>query len=217
MTQPAKQLSDSLRLMVITDRRLAGPSNWLAAVEAALEAGASAVQLRDKTAPSRELLAMARDLRALTSQREALFIVNDRFDIALASEADGVHLGPDDLPVEEVRRVVPRGFLIGYSTDREVTAREAEAAGANYLGVGSLFGSRTKPDVADEKIGTEQLARVAESVSIPVIGIGGVGPENASRAIAAGAVGVAVVSAVMGAEDPESATRALIAAMEGAR
>ena len=208
------RLRDSLRLMVITDRRLAGPGKWLAAVEAALESGATAVQLRDKQAASRELLAMARDLRDVTSHWHALFIVNDRFDLGLGAEADGVHLGPDDLPVDEVRRVVPRHFLIGYSTDTEDDARRAAAAGADYLGVGSVFGTATKSDVADERIGTEQLARVAQAVSIPVVGIGGVNQGNASRVTAAGAAGVAVVSAVMGAEDPARATRAIRTALD---
>jgi thiamine-phosphate pyrophosphorylase len=196
--------------MVITDRELAGDRGWLAVSEAALAAGATAIQLRDKQATSRELLEMALALRPLVERHAALFLVNDRFDIALAAGAHGVHLGDDDTPVAEVRRVVPRDFLIGRSADTEETARAAEAQGADYLGVGSLFGTRTKKEVIGEVIGTEQLARLARAVSIPVVGIGGVSAANAAEVAAAGAAGSAVVSAVMAAPDPGAATRSLL-------
>jgi thiamine-phosphate pyrophosphorylase len=196
--------------MVITDRELAGERGWLAVTEAALEAGATAVQLRDKRATSRELLEMAVALRPFATQYGALFLVNDRFDVALAAEAHGVHLGDDDIPVAEVRRVVPRDFIIGRSADTEEAARAAEAQGADYLGVGSVFGTRTKKEVIGEVIGTEQLGRVARAVSIPVVGIGGVSATNAAAVAAAGAAGLAVVSAVMAAPAPGAATRSLL-------
>jgi thiamine-phosphate pyrophosphorylase len=199
--------------MVITDRRLAGVRAWLAAVEAALEAGATAVQLRDKEATSGELLEMAEAVQSLTNRHGALFIINDRFDVALAAGAHGVHLGDDDLPVADVRRVVPRDFIIGRSADTEEAARAAEAAGADYLGVGSVFGTRTKKEVSGEVIGTEQLARVAAAVAIPVVGIGGVTESNAAEVARAGAAGVAVVAAVMAAPDPATATRGLLQAL----
>lgn len=199
-----------LRLMVITDRALAGERGWLAVVDAALAAGATAVQLRDKRATSAELLEMARELRPLAERREALFLVNDRFDIALAAGAHGVHLGDDDLPVAEVRRVVPRDFVIGRSADTETDARAAERDGADYLGVGSVFGTHTKQEVIGEVIGTDQLARVAKAVSIPIVAIGGVTAANAAQVAAAGAAGIAVVSAVMAAPDPAAATRTLL-------
>ncbi len=197
--------------MVITDRRLAGPRGWVAVVQAALEAGATAVQLRDKEATSAELFGMARELEPLVRHHGALFLVNDRFDVALAVNADGVHLGDDDLPVTAARRAVPRDFVIGRSADTEDAARAAESAGADYLGVGSVFGTSTKAEVAGEVIGTDQLARVARAVTIPVVGIGGVTPANAAQVAAAGAAGIAVVSAVMAARDPAAATRELLA------
>jgi thiamine-phosphate pyrophosphorylase len=196
--------------MIITDRELAGERGWLAVTEAALEAGATAVQLRDKHATSQELLAMALALRPLVEGHGALFLLNDRFDVALAAEAHGVHLGDDDLPVAEVRRAVPGDFVIGRSADTEEAARAAEADGADYLGVGSVFGTETKKEVIGEEIGTEQLGRVARAVSIPVVGIGGVSASNAAAVAAAGAAGVAVVSAVMSAPDPGAATRSLL-------
>jgi thiamine-phosphate diphosphorylase len=140
--------------MIITDRKLAGERDWLSVVDQALAAGATAVQLRDKHASSRELLAMSNALKPLVDRHGALFLVNDRFDVALACAAHGVHLGDDDLPVAEVRRVVPRDFVIGRSADTEEEARAAESAGADYLGVGSVFGTRTKAEVIGEVIGT---------------------------------------------------------------
>lgn len=207
------QLRDALRLMVITDRRLAGQRSWTSLIEAALEAGATSIQLRDKQAPSHELLEMARRLQPLCERHGALFLINDRLDVALAAGAHGVHLGDDDLPVADARRVTPRDFVIGRSADCEADARAAQADGASYLGVGSVFGTRTKQEVIGEVIGTDQLARVARSVSVPVVGIGGVTSENAGQCIAAGAAGVAVVSAVMGAENPGVAVRELSEAL----
>ncbi len=199
--------------MVITDRGLAGSENWLGVVEAALAAGATAIQLRDKSATSGELVEMAMALRPLVERYAALFLVNDRFDVALAARADGVHLGDDDLPVAAVRRVVPRDFIVGRSADTEEAARAAEADGASYLGVGSVFGTLTKPELAGEVIGAEQLRRVARSVSIPIIGIGGVTADNAAQVVAAGAAGVAVVAAVMAAPDPGTAVREILASL----
>jgi thiamine-phosphate pyrophosphorylase len=211
------KLRQRLRLMVISDRALAGERGWLAVVEAALAAGATAVQLRDKGATSAELLELARDLRPLAERYNALFLVNDRFDVALAAGAHGVHLGDDDLPVAAVRRVVPREFVIGRSADTESDARAAERDGADYLGVGSVFGTRTKTEVIGEVIGTDRLARVARAVSIPIVGIGGVTPANVAQVASAGAAGIAVVCAVMAAPDPAAATRALLGSWEQGR
>ncbi|UCC73543.1 MAG: thiamine phosphate synthase [Gemmatimonadota bacterium] len=207
-------LRQVLRLMVITDRELAGDRGSPAVVEAALGAGATSIQLRDKHATSRELLETALVLRPLVERHRALFLVNDRFDVALAAGAHGVHLGDDDMPVAEVRRAVPRDFIIGRSADTEEAARAAEQDGADYLGVGSVFGTRTKKEVVGEVIGTKQMGRVAAAVSIPVVGIGGITPDNAAEVAAAGAAGVAVISAVMAAPDPEAAVRSLLEAWE---
>ncbi len=209
MTRAA--LRQKLRLMIITDRRLAGARGWLAVVQAALEAGATAVQLRDKEAASGELFEMAGELEPLARRHGALFLLNDRFDLALAVGADGVHLGDDDIPVAAARRVTPRDFVIGRSADTEDAARAAETAGADYLGVGSVFGTLTKAEVAGEVIGTDRLGRVARAVTIPVVGIGGVRPANAAQVASAGAAGIAVVSAVMAAPDPAAVTRDLLA------
>jgi thiamine-phosphate pyrophosphorylase len=204
-------LRESLHLIVITDRRLAAPRSVEKVVAAALDAGAGAVQLRDKYRPVRETLALARALRELTRSAGALLFINDRLDVALAAEADGVHVGPDDLPVEAIRRIAPPDLLVGASTDDPLTARRLAAAGADYLGCGAVFGTRTK-DVGSEAIGLPRLDEVARAVSIPVVGIGGVTPEGGGRiARETRAAGVACVGAVMAAPDPGAAVRSLLA------
>lgn len=199
-----------LRLIVITDRVQAGPRDLADLVRAALDAGAPAVQLRDKQATARELLEQAFALRDLTRAHDALLFINDRLDIALAAGADGVHLGPHDLPVRAARAVVPAGFLIGASTDDPATARALVHDGADYIGCGAVFGTTSKAEVAGERIGVHQLRDVVTAVDVPVVGIGGVTVENAAQVRAAGAAGVAVIGAVMQAADVREAVRALL-------
>ena len=203
----------ALRLMVITHPRPRCGRRLEEVVAEVVAAGATAIQLRDKEAPPRELLALARRLRTVTARRGALLIVNDRLDIALAAGGDGVHLGPDDVPVAAARRVVPDGFLLGHSTDDPGVARRAEADGADYLGCGTVFPTTGKAD-AGADIGVGGLAAVARSVRIPVLAIGGVTAERVPFLGGSGAGGVAVISAVMAAGRPASATRRLLEAME---
>ena len=200
----------SLRLMVVTDRRLAAPRTVAEVVAAALAGGARAIQLRDKDATARELHAQAVALLPAVHGHGGILIVNDRLDVALAAGADGVHLGPDDLPVAAARRVAPAGFLIGASTDDPDRARELERDGANYIGCGAVFGTSTK-DVGGERIGVGRLAEVARAVRVPVLAIGGITAGNARELAGSGAAGVAVVGAVSAADDPEAAVRALLA------
>jgi thiamine-phosphate pyrophosphorylase len=202
---------DRLRLVVITDARLAGRRGIEAVVEAALGAGAPAIQLREKQAGAGEMLSLARRLRELTRAANALLFVNDRVDVALAAQADGVHLGPRDLPVELVRRYSPAGFLIGYSTDDPELARRAVDDGADYIGCGTVWATSTKED-AGRAIGPAGLALVADAVPVPVVGIGGITPQRALELADTGAAGVAVVGAVMSALDPAHATRHLLRA-----
>ena len=209
------ELARALRLIVITDRAMAAPRPVAEVVAEALEGGARAIQLRDKAASARELLAQAAVLRRLTRDAGALFFVNDRVDVALAAEADGAHVGPRDLPVDALRRWVPSGFLLGYSTDDPGEARRAEAAGASYIGCGAVFGTTSK-DVGDEAIGPDRLDAVARSVGIPVVGIGGITVQNVAGVAATSAAGAAVLGAVMGAPDPRAAVEQLLARL-GAR
>ena len=212
--EPDPALSRRLRLIVITDAGVAAPRTVAAVVEAALRGGAPAVQLRGKSAPAWELLVQAEALRALTRRHGALFIVNDRVDVALASNADGVHLGPDDLPVAAVRSAVPSGFLIGYSTDEVGMAHRAVRDGADYLGCGAVYSTSNKSD-AGSVIGPCGLESVARAVPVPVVGIGGVTEERAGELANTGAAGVAVIGAVMGAPDPAEAAARLLVRFNG--
>lgn len=206
-----EKLARLLRLIVITDRELAGERGVEAVVAEALRAGARAVQLRRKDAGAGTLLDEARGLREMTRDAGALLFVNDRFDVALAAGADGVHLGPDDLPVAAVRAAVTPEFLVGCSTDDPAEAREAVAAGADYIGCGTVFATESKAD-AGEVIGLGGLDAVAAAVEVPVVGIGGITPERAREvADETRAAGTAVIRAVMGARDVEGAVRGLLA------
>lgn len=198
------------RVYLVADPGALPPGRaYLDAVERALDGGAGVVQLRDKTATARELVERARALRALCERAGALFVVNDRVDVALAAGAHGVHVGPHDVPVEDARRVAP-GLIVGASAGEVEAARALERAGAHYLGVGALFEARqTKPDASAPR-GAARLGQVRQAVSLPLVGIGGITREVAGEVFAAGADGVAVVRAVMGASDPAEAARALL-------
>ncbi len=202
-------LAERLRLIVITDRALAAPRTVADVVRAALDAGAPTIQLRDKKAGAAALLDEARGLRRVTDEFGALLIVNDRLDVALAAGADGVHLGPDDLPVGAVRPAVPPGFILGYSTDDPVDATRAAAEGADYLGCGAVYATGSKADAGDV-IGLERLDRVSGAVAVPVVAIGGITPARAREVADTRAAGVAVISAVMGAADPGAAVAGLL-------
>lgn len=204
------ELSRRLRLIVITDATLAAPKRVVDVVAAAIEGGAGAIQLRNKGDSAGELVAVGRDLRAMTREAGALLFVNDRLDVALALDADGVHVGPDDLPVAQVRRVSGTELLIGRSADDPEVARRAVDDGADYIGCGTVYPTSTKPDAGDV-IGLDGLARVVASVPVPVVGIGGITVERAAAVAGMGAAGVAVVGAVMSAHDPAEAVRALLA------
>lgn len=214
MTRPASpDLSAALALIVITDAAMvAARSDGRSLVEVvtrACAAGAGCVQLRMKGASARAQAEAARDLLPVVHTHGALLFVNDRADVAAAVGADGVHVGPDDLPVAGIRRAFGTQLLIGYSTDDPEKARAAEAAGADYLGCGAVYGTTSK-DVGDEAIGLDRLGAVVEAVHLPVVGIGGITPDRAPAVRGTGAAGVAVIGAVMTADTVESAVRALI-------
>jgi thiamine-phosphate pyrophosphorylase len=200
-----------LRLIVITDARFAGSRGITETVRICLEAGAPAVQLRHKDATARELYDEALVLRRMTRERDALLFINDRVDIALATKADGVHLGPDDVPLESARRAAP-SLLIGISTDDPEYAATAAALGASYIGCGAVFGTTSKAGLADERIGLEGLRAVVRNVAVPVVAIGGVNADNAPSVAATGAAGVAVLRALMEAPHPDEVVRSILAA-----
>lgn len=200
-----------LRLIVITDASLALPRTVADVVAAALGQGAPCIQLRDKNANARELFDQAKALLPLVRAHGASLIINDRLDIALLTGADGVHLGPDDLPVAEARRIAPAPFIIGHSTDDPAVARQAERDGASYIGCGAVFGTTSKADAGDESIGVGRLDEVARAVSIPVVGIGGITTNNIALVAGTAAAGAAVIGAIMTARDTASTVRSLLA------
>ena len=185
-------------------------------VEAALESGVDAVQLREKGLNDAERYAVGRRLRELTADAGVPLIVNDRVDIAAAIDADGVHHGQSDLPVEVAREQLGDAAVVGRSASTIEQARAAEDAGADYLGVGAVYGTESKavPDSKDG-IGTERVREVAGAVEVPVIGIGGITADNAAPVVEAGAAGVAALSSITAAADPAAATAALREAVTG--
>jgi thiamine-phosphate pyrophosphorylase len=195
-------------IYVITDRRVAGDRSILDVVRAAVQGGASVVQLREKTATTREMVELGQALHEITRQAGIPLIVNDRLDVALAIGAEGVHVGHDDMPVSLARRLIGPDLILGASPETLEEARQMERDGADYLGVGDVYGTPSKSD-AGAPIGVEGLAEVIRAVSLPVVAIGGITLENAGPVIQAGAAGVAVISAVVGAPDPEAAARRL--------
>lgn len=207
-------LPDRLSLIVITDRDLPAGRGLVETVEAALRGGAPSVQLRAKADSGREMTELARELRRVTRAVGALLWVNDRVDVALAVGADGAHLGEDDLPLAAARGIVPPGFLLGRSVDSVERARDAQREGADYLGVGCVYATASKPDAGDP-VGLARVAEIAAAVRIPVVGIGGIGVENAAEVVRAGAAGVAVIREVMHARDPGVRVRELLRAAKG--
>ncbi|WP_420615993.1 thiamine phosphate synthase [Candidatus Palauibacter sp.] len=211
---PGSPASDGWPLMVITHPRPTCGRSLEQVVAECVDAGAPAIQLRDKTADSRALTTTAARLRAITKSAGATLIVNDRLDVALAIGADGVHLGPDDVTVPAARDIAPPDFIIGYSTDDPEEARRAAAAGADYLGVGAVFGTRSKPGLANEAIGPDRVRLVREASGLPCLGIGGITLQNAPAVLETGA-GIAVLSTVMSAPDPGAVVRELLLIARG--
>jgi thiamine-phosphate pyrophosphorylase len=176
--------------------------------ERAIAGGAGTIQLRDKVTDTRSFYRTAKELRALTRLCKTTFIVNDRLDIALACEADGVHLGQGDLTAGTARQLAPAGFLIGVSVGTVEEAVRAVHDGADYIALSPIFPTRSKED-AGPGFGLDRLREIRRAVAIPLIAVGGIGPENAAGVIDAGADGVAVISAVIESPDITLAARDL--------
>ena len=204
-------------LYVITDEKLAGGRSHEEQARAALAGGAGLIQLRDKSATTRRLYEAARAMRALTRAAGALLIVNDRLDVALAAEADGLHVGPDDLPVAVARRLLGPGMVLGASAGTVEEAVAAERDGADYLGVGAVYEARGSKADAGAPVGPERVRAIRAAVRIPIVGIGGIKAENASAVIAAGADGVAVITGVVAAPDISAAAARIVEVVRAAR
>lgn len=206
-------LVERLALVVITDPDCGAGRDLVDVVRAALRGGTPAIQLRAKGESTRGMVELGRRLRAETAAAGALLFVNDRVDVALVIDADGAHLGDDDLPLEAARAIAPSGFLLGRSVDTPDEARVAERQGADYVGAGPVQATPSKLDAAPA-IGIRGIQSISDATSLPVVAIGGIDAGNAAEVARAGAAGVAVIRAVVQAEDPGSAARALV---EGVR
>jgi thiamine-phosphate pyrophosphorylase len=199
-------------LYVIIDSEVLGLRNEVEVARRVIGGGARVIQLRSKHSNKRELLTTALKLRDLCHKAKTLFIVNDYLDIALACDADGLHIGQDDLPLPAVRPQLPIDKIVGVSVTTLTQARKAQAEMADYMAVGPIFRSPTKTRAT--VVGLERLRQIKQAISVPVIAIGGVSIDNISEILAAGADSVAVISAVLHREDVEAATREIVREIE---
>ena len=200
-------------LCLVTELGLADGEALLDKVEKALDGGVDAVQLRAKELAAGKLLSLAQSLRKITRERALLF-VNDRIDVAIAAKADGVQLGEDAICVESARRLVGAEMLVGRSVHSVGGAVEAEAQGADFLVLGAIFASDSKPGLEPAGIGL--LEEAAQRVSIPILGIGGIDQSNAGQVIKAGGHGVAVIRSILASSNPEQAAREIKQSMSAA-
>jgi len=191
-------------LYLVTDRGLARGRSTFDIVKAAVSGGVTCVQLREKDCSTLEFIEQALAIKNFLGEREVPLIINDRLDVALAVAADGVHLGQSDMPLEMARKIAGPSMLIGISAESVQDAVQAEKGGADYLGVSPIYATPTKTDTVFP-LGLEGLREIKKRVKIPLVGIGGLNKFNAAEVIRNGADGVAVVSAIVAAEDPGTA------------
>jgi thiamine-phosphate diphosphorylase len=202
-------------LYVVLDRTSARGRDLVELLALALAGGSRMIQLREKEWPSGRVLPLAEKLREACTAAGATFIVNDRVDLALAVVADGVHLGQDDLPARAARPLLRPGMILGISTHSVEQARAAQADGADYVAVGSMFATTSKADF--QLVGPDLMRKLRGEIRVPLVGIGGITPDNVSEVIQAGADGVAVISAVCAAADPKAAAARFLTQIRAAR
>jgi thiamine-phosphate diphosphorylase len=209
------ELRDRLAVYYVADPEQTD-KDFLALVDAALAGGVTSLQLRAKTMGGREMYELARALRARCRDAGALFFVNDRVDIGVAADADGVHVGVHDLPLEESRRQIGKDKILGYSPLVMADVLAAKPRGADYVGLGPVFGTGSKAD-AQPPLGLDGLAAQVAAGELPAVGIGGIDVANAGSVVRVGADGVAVISAIQGAADAREAAEALTREVHRAR
>ncbi len=192
-------------LYVIIDKQSLKGRSHVEVASQAISGGATTIQLRDKVQSKKKLLPVAQQLRVLCAERNVLFIMNDYLDIALDTDADGLHLGQEDLPIQAARKLLPLGKVLGCSATTVDQAMAAQSEGADYIAVGAIYPTPSKE--RGEVVGLERLRQIRQAILLPLVAIGGITKDNASEVIAAGADSVAVISAVLGAESPEEASR----------
>ena len=199
-------------LYAIIDTRFLRGRSHLEVAAQLIRGGARIIQLRDKIQSKRELLPIAQQLKSLCSEHDVLFIVNDYLDLALAIDADGLHLGQDDLPVRVARRLLPIDKLLGCSVASVKQAITAKSEGADYIAVGAIYPTESRE--ATEVVGLEGLRLINKQAGLPLVAIGGITADNVTEVLASGAGSVAVISALMEAESPEEAARQIVDKIE---
>ncbi|UCH43039.1 MAG: thiamine phosphate synthase [Dehalococcoidales bacterium] len=197
-------------LCVVLDTQVLEERTHLDVARQVVRGGAGAIQLRDKVKSKKELLPLAHQLKVLCAEHGVLFIVNDHLDIALDSDADGLHVGQDDLPVQVARKYLPLGKVLGCSANSVEEAGAAQSGGADYIGVGPIYPTDTKDAAV---VGLDRLQDIRKATTLPIVAIGGINKDNVSQVLAAGADSVAVISAILTAESPEEATRQILERM----
>ena len=201
------------RIHVLTDTALQSHFSHMELARLAIKGGADTIQFRQKTGATREMIEIVRQLKQLCLDSGVTLIVNDRIDVAIAAEADGVHLGQDDFPIPLARKLLGESSIIGGSAVTLEEAQKCLAEGADYIGFGPVYPTTSKAD-AGPVTGIKLLKQAVEAIPLPIIAIGGISVENAPEVMQAGARGIAVISAVCCQEDPEQATRALFNALK---
>ncbi len=197
--------------VIIDTQTLKGRSHTEVAAQV-IHGGARMIQLRDKLHNKKELLPIAQQLKNLCSEHDVPFIINDYLDLVLATDADGLHLGQNDLPVSIARKLLPMGKILGCSTTTADQAATAEAEGADYIAVGSIYPTPSKETA--KVVGLDRLRQIRQAITLPLVAIGGITKDNAAEVITAGADSVAVISNIVGAEAPEEAARQIVTRLE---
>ena len=192
---------------LVTDHRNTTDEEFLNIIEEAIKGGTTIVQLREKTASTKEFYQLALNVKEITSKYDVPLLINDRIDIALAVDSDGVHIGQDDMPADIARKIIGKDKILGVSASTVAEAKKAEADGADYIGSGAVFPTATKDDA--DSVSKLQLKEIVHSIDIPVVAIGGITLENADTLKDTGIAGFSVVSAIMSADNPKEASQKL--------
>ena len=192
---------------LVTDRRNKTDEEFLNIIEEAIKGGTTIVQLREKTASTKEFYDLALKVKEITSRYDVPLLINDRIDIALAVDSEGVHIGQDDMPAGIAREIIGEDKILGVSASTVEEAKKAEIDSADYIGSGAVFPTATKDDA--DSVSEEELKEIVDSIDIPVVAIGGITVENANTLKGSGIAGFSVVSAIMSAEDPKEASKKL--------
>lgn len=203
-------------LYLVTDSHLSRGRSTEDIVKAAVAGGVTCVQLREKELETREFVNKAKELKKILQPLSIPLIVNDRIDVALAADADGIHLGQTDMNIKDARQIVGNNIIIGISAESLQDAIDAQSQGADYIGISPVFNTVTKKDIA-KPLGLEGITNIKMHTAIPLVAIGGIKKDNITSVIAAGADAIAVVSAIVSADSPETSARELLTLISNAR